>query len=356
MPYKRGQKWVAQVKIGGKKVAQKIFTKRKDAKAWEAQVAKEFAEDPVGMQANTICLLDWANNYLDYVVETFQPKTFKEKQSVFKKFFKHVDMYTPVTKLTSQMVLSYLTKRKKESTGNAANKDRKNLVAAWNWGMEYMDPKLPEPNPCKVKKMPEVRHPRYIPPEEDFWRVYDITKGQDQIMLLTFLYTAARRSEVFRLKWEDVDFDRNTIGLWTRKREGGSLEYDKLPLAVELKHSLLWWYKNRPLKETQYVFVCLDETEFAKEYFGKPFRVRQHFMKKLCEKAEVKPFGFHSIRHLTASILYHKGYDLAIIQDVLRHRSPTTTNRYLKKMGMKKTQNALENGLIRHSCEVPGLT
>ena len=150
-------------------------------------------------------------------------------------------------------------------------------------------------------------------------------------------------------------FRKKTIGLWTRKREGGNFEFDRLPMASELEESLVWWWENRPLKETQYVFVCLDESEFAKEYFGKPFRVRQHFMKKLCEKAEVKPFGFHSIRHLTASILYHKGYDLVVIQDLLRHRSPTTTNKYLKKLGLKNTKNALENGLIRYSSEMPEL-
>ncbi|WP_394699529.1 tyrosine-type recombinase/integrase [uncultured Desulfobacter sp.] len=37
-------------------------------------------------------------------------------------------------------------------------------------------------------------------------------------------------------------------------------------------------------------------------------------MKKLCERAGVKPFGFHGIRHQTASILYHKGYDMSVIK------------------------------------------
>jgi hypothetical protein len=26
------------------------------------------------------------------------------------------------------------------------------LVAAWNWGIEYMNPNLLKPNPCQVKK------------------------------------------------------------------------------------------------------------------------------------------------------------------------------------------------------------
>ena len=68
-------------------------------------------------------------------------------------------------------------------------------------------------------------------------------------------------------------------------------------------------------------------------------------MKKLCEKAKVKPFGFHSIRHLSASILYHKGYSVSVIQAFLRHKSPTTTNRYLQSLGLEMTRAALEEGL-----------
>ena len=30
---------------------------------------------------------------------------------------------------------------------------------------------LPMPNPCLVDRFPEERHPRYIPSEEDFWKV-----------------------------------------------------------------------------------------------------------------------------------------------------------------------------------------
>jgi hypothetical protein len=33
-------------------------------------------------------------------------------------------------------------------------------------------------------------------------------------------------------------------------------------------------------------------------------------MRRLCDKAKVKPFGFHAIRHLTASTLFNQGYDV----------------------------------------------
>jgi len=67
--------------------------------------------------------------------------------------------------------------------------------------------------------------------------------------------------------------------------------------------------------------------------------------REVCKKAKVEPFGFHGIRHLTASILYHKGHDVSVIQAILRHKNPTTTNRYLRTLGLEHTRKALEEGL-----------
>ena len=175
--------------------------------------------------------------------------------------------------------------------------------------------------------------------------MYDSVAGQDQVMLATFLYTAARRGEVFRLKWEDVDFTRSRIRLWTRKREA-VLEFNWLPMVSELEKRLAWWLENHPVKDTPYVFVCLDEFNFCSEYYGEPFRTRQHLMRRLCEEVKVTPFGFHAIRHLTATTLYHRGYDVAVIQKILRHKSPNTTIEYLKDLGLEETRDALEAGLV----------
>ena len=163
--------------------------------------------------------------------------------------------------------------------------------------------------------------------------------------MLTFLHLAARKKEIFNLTLADVNFVNNQVRLWTNKREGGNQEADWLPMTSELRRTLMGWWQNRPVKDSPYVFVCLDKTPFCEQYYGRPFTSRQHFMKRLCKKAKVKHFGFHSIRHLTASILYHKGHDVAVIQAILRHKSPTTTNQYLKSLGLEHTRKALEEGL-----------
>jgi integrase len=289
-------------------------------------------------------LADWAKVYLDAAKARFTAKTYDEKRLMFKqRFFKEISPILPVSLLKPADVMAFIIKQKEDRSGYAANKDRKNLVAAWNWGMKYMKPPLPGPNPCLVDRMPEIRNPRYVPPEEDFWKVYEKAEGQDKVMLLAFLHLAGRRGEIFRLTWEDVDWGNSRVRLWTRKRMGGAYEYDWLPMTTELRKSLMRWWEQRPIKDSPYVFLSIDELECNRENYGNPFKYRQHFMRKLCDDVKVKRFGFHSIRHLTASILYHLGYGVAVIQSILRHKSPSTTEKYLRNLGLEHVREALED-------------
>jgi len=66
-------------------------------------------------------------------------------------------------------------------------------------------------------------------------------------------------------------------------------------------------------------------------------------MRKFCDHAKVEPFGFHAIWHLSAFILFNLEYDLGVIQAIPRHRSPGTTERYWKRIGMKRVRDALES-------------
>lgn len=70
-----------------------------------------------------------------------------------------------------------------------------------------------------------------MPPEDDFWKVVEVAEGQDRVLLLAFLHTAARRGELYRLTWSDVDFGNQRLQLTTRKRKDGSLERDYIPMT-----------------------------------------------------------------------------------------------------------------------------
>jgi integrase len=347
MPYAmKNGKYKAQVRKtteeGQEHRKEKTFLTRKEALNWEAEMRKKPISEWYG-RTGTVCLIDWSEDYLDVAKVRFSTKTYKEKVSMFKRFFKVIDPAMQVSRLSPADVLNYVIRQMEDRSGNAANKDRKNLVAAWNWGMKYLNPVLPGPNPCLVDRMPEKRHPRYIPPEEDFWKVYAVAEGQDKVMLLSFLHLAARRGEIFRLTWQDIDFGNDSVRLWTRKRKDGSFEWDYLPITKELRKSLRWWWEHRPIKDHTHVFLCLNEHPGQKNNYGRPFVSNQKFMRRICKKAGVKHFGFHAIRHLSSTILYGLGYRVRDIQPILRHKSPRTTELYLGKLGLDDVRETLDN-------------
>jgi integrase len=280
------------------------------------------------MQIDMVSLINWANGYLDHAKVTVVEKTYRdEKVPAFKRLLKKLNSEMTVDKLTPHDCLKFLSKQNQDRSGNAANKDRKNLSAGWNWGVKFMN--LPKDNPfMAVDPFPTEEKPRYVPPEEDFWKVFEVASYEQKILLLAFLHTSARRGELFRLHWNDIDFARNLIRLGTRKRIGGSLEYNTVSITEELKQAL-----SEKKKSSSSVYVFCDE-------YGQPFKYRRHLMKRLCLKANVTAFGFHSIRHLSASILASEGTDIPNIQSQLRHKHLHTTSRYLHKLGA--TDNVME--------------
>jgi integrase len=163
-------------------------------------------------------------------------------------------------------------------------------------------------------------------------------------MLLTFINLSARRSEIFRLKWTDLDFSQQVVRLVTGKDKNNLERVDHIPMSTQLRRTLLQWWEERTI-HSEYVFTMLDDAYAAGHSPGDPFTSRCHFMRKICQRARVEPFGFHAIRHLCAVILYKANEPLAKIQKILRHRHATTTNRYLESLGFQVEE-------IRESVEV----
>jgi hypothetical protein len=146
MPYKNSiNQWIGQVRYK-RQTKRKTCKTKKEAIDWERNTVKEL-KSPQN-EIPTVLLIDWATKYLKFAKLKFVKTVWREKHFVFKRFFKEVNPGLPVESLTSGKVLSYLQGQFQKRSGCTANRDRKNLVAAWNWGMKYLDPTLPGPNPC----------------------------------------------------------------------------------------------------------------------------------------------------------------------------------------------------------------
>jgi integrase len=341
MAYKENRRWRAAVKHNGVRKT-KFFDKRKDAEVWEKEMLASLKQSAtLGNEASTptpltaLTVKEWLDSYVESQNGCVSTKTYKEKALCRDMFLEHYQgegrtvkkgggrgslTVLQITPLVAQQY--FKSERKFGRSGNAVNKDRKNLIAAWNWGVQYYG--FPTENPFKrVKRQPESRSPRYIPSLEDFLAVIDIADGQDKTLLLTLFYSAGRKSEVFKLKTDDVDLRENRLRLWTRKRKNSDVEADYVPIPPEFKPALCEQMNRHP--DVAHVFVS--------KRGQKPLVDHRRWLYRLCERAGVRAFGFHGIRHLAASVAIADGsVGLLDIQQLLRHKSATTTQRYIHRV------------------------
>ena len=128
------------------------------------------------------------------------------------------------------------------------------------------------------------------------------------------LLTGMRRGELFRLKWDDIEFERGFIHI--RDPKGG--QDQRIPLNGKARELL----QSHPKTGSPYVFP------------GRGGRKRvdvNHQIRQIKEAAGLpKDFrALHGLRHVFASMLASSGQvDLYTLQKLLTHKSPTMTQRY----------------------------
>jgi len=125
------------------------------------------------------------------------------------------------------------------------------------------------------------------------------------------LYTGLRRSELFKLTWDDVDFSRSMVTL--QQPKGGKTM--TLPISSQALEVLKGQEPASP-----YVFPGKNG-EQRTDFKGPWRRIR---------KAAGLPdnFRFHGLRHHFASTLVSNGVDLCVVQALLGHKDSRTTQRY----------------------------
>jgi integrase len=154
-------------------------------------------------------------------------------------------------------------------------------------------------------------------------------------MVRVALFTGLRRGEIFRLKWEDLDF-RNRI-IYVREPKSGEPE---TIVMNDMAHDAL---KNHEAmfrtEDVPYVFP-------GRKGQGRVFtRVGRIIRDKAGLPKDFRPF--HGMRHAFASRLAESGeVDLYHIQKLLRHRSPEMTQRYahLRDEALRRASNVLTHG------------
>ena len=343
--------WLGRVVINGRQVDSKVFPAGRmkgpewtEARNWEVQRKKELLAAQVQSKTLSGCelFLAWGERYLAFAERTMSRSTSIEKKTVMKDFFRYCreEGICSLEAVSKPMLMQWLLDVSEERGPDRANRYRKNLLAAWHWGINALEG-FPQEQPLleRIKPFPVDVGERYVPPEEDVIKVLNEAHGQDLVMLLTYYYTGARRGEVFRLTWADVNLTDARMRLVDHKAGGGRQRVRWLAMHPELVRALAWWRDARPL-QVENVFMQL-QNEAA---LGQPFKQRNKLMPLLCARAGVRPFGFHALRHKAASIAFEAG-GLNAAQMLMGHSRATTTDRYVRSVGLYSRQDVITDAL-----------
>lgn len=332
--FKKGKGWRYDFTLQKKRHASTYFKTMAEAKRAEAIRKEELKNPPPATETPTdMAFSELLNRRLDYVLAYKCHSYYQEHIYLAKRLMK-IWHGRNCGDITTQMVLDYLIKRGKESVF-AANRDLRYLRAAFNFGIKQG---LIKANPTNgLEFMPVERRLKYVPSKEDVAKVLLAADPDVQNYLVAIVDTMGRMGEINRLAWEDVDFERRVLVLYTRKKKGGHLTPRKVPMTNRLFQMLLKRHKTRD-KEKPWVFWQRYWSRKAGHFVDGPYQDRKAIMRILCQKAGVKYFRFHALRHFGASVMDSINEPIGHIQRILGHENRTTTEIYLHSIGEGERQ------------------
>ena len=175
---------------------------------------------------------------------------------------------------------------------------------------------LPENPVCKIPSLPENNERIRFLSEAERTRLFSSCRAShwDKLYLIVLLAitTGARKGEITKLRWNDINFDRRTAYVATTK--------NGQPKVLPLTDSVIRELQLFDTKDSSLIFASKIKEEVA-YCFTKPW-------KKALENAEIEDFRFHDLRHSCASYLAQSGASLLEIADVLGHKQISVTKRY----------------------------
>ncbi len=142
--------------------------------------------------------------------------------------------------------------------------------------------------------------------------------------------TGLRRSELFALKWKDIDFQEKQVSV-TRSvvhQVVGVCKTEASQKPVPLHDNVVevlqqWRHQSRYGAPDDWVFASPFRNG-ARPYWGA--HIMRHKIQPVARKLGItKRIGWHSLRHTYSTLLRHTGADIKVMQELLRHAPARVT-------------------------------
>lgn len=233
-----------------------------------------------------------------------------------------------VSEVTSENIQAYLDFLA-HGRGNCNAARGRKLAAIKSFFNYLVDSGQLEASPAASIKSPKIteREPDYLTDDECIRLLDTVSKRawrrvskRDIAIIVLFLHTGIRVSELINLKLANVDLKSGCIRIM---RKGKKEQY--LPLNRETVAVLTKYIDARPKAINGRLFVRpsgrdLDRTTIYRV-------VRRYLALAGIDKGKRGP---HLLRHTFCTRLHQKGVDPLVIRDLAGHKSIATTMRYIK--------------------------
>lgn len=273
------------------------------------------------------------NEMADLFLEKYSKPKKRSWKSADRVFIRNLKAFfgdIKLMKITPLMIEDYKMKRLENGTGrregekvcnSTINRElqclRKLFNKAIDWGYAQVNPVE------KVDFLSEKGSIRKrVLSEGEEMRLVAVAPLYLKHVIIVALHTGMRKGEVLKLKWENVDFEAQEITIVETKDDE-----DRVVPMNPLLFSLLSTLKAQDGK---------GEYVFSNPQTGKRYIEIKRAFTSACEKACIKDFHFHDLRHTYASRLVRNGADLNTVKELLGHSSITTTQRYLHSQAEQK--------------------
>jgi integrase len=177
---------------------------------------------------------------------------------------------------------------------------------------------------AKRRRVPHILH------VEEIKRLLNNVASLPRLLIFLDVTTGLRQSELFGLRWSDLDFDNGEInvvrsvvhGVISRCKTESSAK--PIPMGPHLVELLEEWRKvTRYRSDNDWLFA-------SKRAKGKRPIWGQSIMRKqihpAIEKLGIeKRIGWHTFRHSYSTLFRNLGTDIKVQQDLLRHSSARLT-------------------------------
>jgi integrase/recombinase XerD len=172
--------------------------------------------------------------------------------------------------------------------------------------------------------------PKYLAPEE-VERVIQACERRspglacrDRAIMLLLARLGLRAGEVIALELDDIDW---RAGVLTVRGKGGL--HDRLPLPADVGEAMATYLRHhRPRCTTRHVFIRIKAPHRG---FANPSSISTIVCRAL-NRAGLQPSlkGAHILRHSLATGMLRSGASMDEIGEILRHRTPNSTEIYAK--------------------------